>query len=89
MARDLSLSRSVLCTDRSTGKSPADGTPLSGLVYALRGCPADAGLVVHVHGGPAITVIADRAAGANSTRYPYRHLLKAGPSNVRRTLQNI
>ena len=48
-------------------------------MYALRGCPADAGLVVHVHGGPAITVIADRAAGANSTRYPYRHLLKAGP----------
>ena len=59
-------------------KSPVDGTPLSGLVYALRGCPPDAGLVVHVHGGPAITVIADRAAGANSTRYPYRHLLKAG-----------
>jgi hypothetical protein len=35
-------------------------------------------LIVHAHGGPAVATAKLRSAAANTTRYPFRHLLKAG-----------
>ncbi|EGD79116.1 hypothetical protein PTSG_09843 [Salpingoeca rosetta] len=39
---------------------------------------ADASLLVHAHGGPAVAFTAHRTAAASNVRYPYRQLLKSG-----------
>ena len=57
--------------------SAKDGTPLAALL-CQRKSGATKGLLVHVHGGPAIALTADLSAAIGHTRYPYRHLLAAG-----------
>jgi hypothetical protein len=58
--------------------SALDETPLVGLLYEKLGTPVDAPLLVHAHGGPAIVSAKLRSSASNTTRYPFRHLLKAG-----------
>eukprot|EP00123_Amoebidium_parasiticum_P005060 comp16305_c0_seq2/m.14081 comp16305_c0_seq2/g.14081 ORF comp16305_c0_seq2/g.14081 comp16305_c0_seq2/m.14081 type:complete len:504 (-) comp16305_c0_seq2:810-2321(-) len=55
-----------------------DGLDITGLLCSLRDTPPTSTLLVHVHGGPAVAFAEDRSISANSTRYPYRHLLGAG-----------
>ena len=56
----------------------ADGTVITGLLCERAGLRADAPLLVHAHGGPAVGFGEERSIAANNTRYPYRHLLFAG-----------
>eukprot|EP00124_Ichthyophonus_hoferi_P005081 Ihof_evm1s662 gene=Ihof_evmTU1s662 len=56
----------------------SDGTPVSGLLCSLTTTLPSSTLLVHVHGGPAVAFAEDRSVAADSTRYPYRHLLAAG-----------
>jgi dipeptidyl aminopeptidase/acylaminoacyl peptidase len=58
----------------------ADGKyELTGILCSARSMTsADAPLLVHAHGGPAISVVPLRSAAAAVTRYPYRHFLAAG-----------
>eukprot|EP00750_Incisomonas_marina_P007562 INCI14996.4.p1 GENE.INCI14996.4~~INCI14996.4.p1 ORF type:complete len:945 (-),score=167.79 INCI14996.4:3337-6171(-) len=55
-----------------------DGQALEGLLFERRASAAENPLLVNAHGGPAVAFAADRTAAANSTRYPFRHFLKAG-----------
>ena len=55
-----------------------DGLENAGFVCEKTGSPSNAPLLVHAHGGPAIGMPIFRRIASDSTRYPYRHLLKAG-----------
>eukprot|EP00041_Stephanoeca_diplocostata_P015147 m.287202 g.287202 ORF g.287202 m.287202 type:complete len:120 (-) comp19946_c0_seq2:360-719(-) len=51
---------------------------MKGLLYDAPWLTASSPIVIHAHGGPAITMPALRSNAADSTRYPLRHLLLAG-----------
>lgn len=49
-----------------------------GYLYSTKSTPNTAPLIVWAHGGPAIAIPAKYSDAADMTRYPLRHLLKAG-----------
>lgn len=56
----------------------SDGTPLCAYLHSHVHARPDTPLLVHVHGGPAVSWPMRRLDSAGATRYPYRHLLFAG-----------
>eukprot|EP01006_Ploeotia_vitrea_P022280 TRINITY_DN54682_c0_g1_i2.p1 TRINITY_DN54682_c0_g1~~TRINITY_DN54682_c0_g1_i2.p1 ORF type:complete len:670 (+),score=73.10 TRINITY_DN54682_c0_g1_i2:27-2012(+) len=56
-----------------------DGKEIQGMVYdGPNSDKRDKPLLVHVHGGPAVCMVALKRDCMDCTRYPYRHFLNAG-----------
>ena len=61
----------------------SDGKEITGFLFSasaarLNESMASTPLLVHAHGGPAISMPLRRSDATNATRYPYRHYLAAG-----------